>query len=178
MFCRFFKIMISHAAVVGRPPGHITQRHMERCESCRRFYESCRFLGDGLRAEAMDLSSACKQRIERIKKGLAGPSRRTRYIPIRLRYFAAAACMALAATAAVMFMSRPPEPRPPVEEPGIPFSDLFVTDLQTTWSGLLEEPLAGEMNSLARDTESAIRFLVACVDVDPLQNNAAHERHQ
>ena len=177
MFCRFFKIMISHAADSDRPPGRIIQRHMERCESCRRFYESCRTLGDGLRAEAMDLSSSCEQRIERIKKVLAGPSRRTRYIPIRLRYFAAAACMALAATAAVMFMSRPPKQRPP-EEPEILISDLLQTDLQATWSGLLEEPLTGEMKSLARDTESAIRFLVACVDVDPLQNNAARERHQ
>ena len=178
MFCRFFKIMISHAADVDRPPGGITKKHIERCESCRRFYESCRFLSDDLRAEAVDLSSSCEQRIERIKKGLAGPSRRPRHIPIRLRYFAAAACMVLAATAAVMYMSRPPEHPPPEDPPVASISDLVGTDLQSTWPGLLEEPLAGEMKSLARDTESAIRFLVACVDVDPLQKDIAHQRHQ
>ena len=177
MFCRFSKMMISHAADSGGPPGRITQRHMERCESCRGFHESCLFLGDGLRAEALDLSSSCEQRIERIKKGLAGPSRRTRHIPIRLRYFAAAACIAIAATAAVMFMSRPPEQLPPEDPPGT-ISFFPETDLQSTWSGLLEEPLTGEMKSLARDTESAIRFLVACVDVDPLQKDLAHRRHQ
>ena len=167
--------MISHAADIDRPIGGITKKHIERCETCRRFYESCRLLGDGLRAEAEDLSSSCEQRIERIKEGLAGPSRRSRHIPIRLRHFAAAACIALAATAAVMFMSRPPEPKPPAEEPFMPISYLQGTDLQASWSGLLEEPLAGEMKSLARDTESAIRFLVACVDVNPLQNGTTHQ---
>ena len=33
-------------------------------------------------------------------------------------------------------------------------------------SGLFEGPLEGEVRSLADDTESAVRFLVACVAVD------------
>ncbi|UCF16287.1 MAG: hypothetical protein JSW59_02280 [Phycisphaerales bacterium] len=122
----------------------------------------------------MDLGSACELRTERIKKGLAGSSRRPRHTPIRLKYFAAAACIALAATAAIMFISRSPEHKPPTE-PVVSISDLLGTDLQATWAGLLEEPLAGEMKSLACDTESAIRFLVACVDVDPLQNGTLHQ---
>jgi hypothetical protein len=170
-------MMISHAADLDRPVGGITQRHIEGCESCRRFHESCQFLGDGLRAEAIDLNGAYSLSAERIKKALAGPSGRYRHIPIKLKYFAAAACIFLAAAAAVMLMSRPPEQHHP-EDPPVSISDLLGTDLQANWAGLLEEPLAGEMKNLADDTESAIRFLVACVDVDPLRKDAVHERYR
>jgi hypothetical protein len=46
-------------------------------------------------------------------------------------------------------------------------SDLLETNLEATWVGLVEEPLSGEMKSLTNDTESVIRFLVACIDIDP-----------
>jgi hypothetical protein len=177
MFCRLFKMMISHAADMDKPLGGIAQTHTERCESCRRFYESCRLLEDGLRAEAMDLSSNCELPTERIIDGLSGSSKRSRHVPIRLKRFAAAACIALAATAGIMFISKPPEPRPPAEPP-LSISDLLPTDLEATWAEFVEEPLAGEMVSLADDTESVIRFLVACIDVDPLQNGTTYQQHQ
>jgi len=171
MFCRFFRIVISHAADVDRPLGRMTQTHMQLCESCRRFCESCQLLGDRLKAEAMDLSSACEPRTDRIIDGLSGPSKRRRYVRVRLKRLAAAACIALAAAVGIMFISELPEPRPPAG-PAMSISDLLGTDLEATWAGLVEEPLAGEMKSLANDTESVIRFLVARVDVDPLQNGA------
>ncbi len=39
-------------------------------------------------------------------------------------------------------------------------------DLPATWPQLIERPLAGEYEKLANDTQSAVRFLAACVDVD------------
>jgi hypothetical protein len=39
-------------------------------------------------------------------------------------------------------------------------------DLPITWPQVIEEPLANEFENLANDTESAVRFLVACVAVD------------
>ena len=57
-------------------------------------------------------------------------------------------------------------------------SDLLPTDLEATWAGFVEEPLAEEIRSLADDTESAIRFVVACIYVDPLQNGTTYQQHQ
>jgi hypothetical protein len=57
-------------------------------------------------------------------------------------------------------------------------SDLLPTDLEATWAGFVEEPLAGEMKSLANDMEAVIRFLVARVDVDPLQNGTTYQQRQ
>ncbi|NIP26715.1 MAG: hypothetical protein GWN67_15535 [Phycisphaerae bacterium] len=39
-------------------------------------------------------------------------------------------------------------------------------DLPTSWPRVIDEPLASEFQNLASDTESAVRFLVACVAVD------------
>jgi len=39
-------------------------------------------------------------------------------------------------------------------------------DLPVTWPGVIEKPLANELESLTNDTQSAVRFLVACVTVD------------
>jgi len=39
-------------------------------------------------------------------------------------------------------------------------------DLPLTWPEVFEKPLAGEFKSLTNDTQSAVRFLVACVTVD------------
>jgi hypothetical protein len=39
-------------------------------------------------------------------------------------------------------------------------------DLPISWPPVIEEPLASEFQNLASDTESAFRFLVACVAVD------------
>ena len=44
--------------------------------------------------------------------------------------------------------SKPPEPHPPAE-PAMSISDLLPTDLEATWAGFVEEPLAGEMKSLS-----------------------------
>ena len=39
-------------------------------------------------------------------------------------------------------------------------------DLAGAWSGFVERPLAGELENLENDTESAVRFLVTCVAVN------------
>lgn len=70
MFCRFFRMMISHAADADGALGHMTQRHIRRCHNCRRFCESCQTLGDALRAEATDLSRGCELLTERITGSL------------------------------------------------------------------------------------------------------------
>ena len=177
MFCRFFKIMISHAADVDKPLDGMTRRHIQRCRSCKRFYEICHWLGDGLRAEAADLNCTYELLTEQITDSLANPSKRSRHVPFRLKYFAVAACIALAATASIIFMLKPPRPRI-LKELTMPISDLLETDLSATWAVIVEEPLAGEMKNLADNTESVIHFLVACVDVDPLQNGITYQQFQ
>jgi len=177
MFCRLFKMMISHAADVDKSLSGIVRSHTERCENCQRFYESCQLLEAGLKAEAKDLSSSLELPTERIIDGLSGPSKLSYHAPVGLKRLAAAACIALVAAAGIMFISKPLEPHPPAE-PAMSISDLLPTDLEATWAGFVEEPLAGEMKSLADDTESAIRFIVACINVEPLQNGATYQRHR
>jgi hypothetical protein len=171
MFCWFFRIKISHAADTDRRLDRMTQRHAQRCESCRRFYERCQSLGDGLRAGAMDPSLGCERLIERITDALAGLSKNTRHARIGRKQFAAAACIILAVAAGIKFISGPPRQRSSVA-PMMSVGDLLQTDVEATWAGLVEKPLSGQIESLTENTESAIRFLVACVDVGPLQNVA------
>jgi len=173
MFCLLFKLMISHSADTGRPLGRVVQRHTNRCRSCKRFCDSCQLLERDLRAEAVGPTSQYELRTERIMDGLSGRSKRSRYRPVRLRNLAAAACIALATAAVIMFTSKSPVQTPPPEPP-ISISDLLPTDLEATWAGIVEEPLAVEMKSLADDAESVISFLVGCIDVDPLQNKPTH----
>jgi hypothetical protein len=39
-------------------------------------------------------------------------------------------------------------------------------DIPKTWPAVIDQPLANELKGLTNNTESAVRFLVACVTVD------------
>jgi len=95
---------------------------------------------------------------------------------MKLWIAAAAACVALIIVtgASLIVMNRddrknvPPDP----QQMTIAIQELRSVywkvgrDLPTTWPRVIEEPLASEFKSLTNDTQSAVRFLVACVAVD------------
>jgi len=164
MMCWFFRLMISLAADRGDCVGRLTGRHLARCASCRRFQESCRTIEEALRSGAAQYAQAFGQFGHRVPLRLTDSQRRHRAWPL-CAALAAATCIAIAATAAI-FLTRPAT-QPP--QPTVTIA-AFVppeADLETAWTRLVERPLVAEAQSLTNDTQSGIRFLVACLDVSP-----------
>ena len=82
----------------------------------------------------------------------------------------AAACVALIVLMGILFLAvrqNDEDAGPPGQvEPIAELRALVGEDFTAGWPGLIKEPLANELNNLTNDTESALRFLVACVAVD------------
>ena len=84
---------------------------------------------------------------------------------------AAAACIAVLASIGILLLTRSekvPDSNRYAEGKKIIY-DLVEKNLPTAWPESVESPLADEFENLTRDTESAVRFLVACITVDPTE---------
>jgi len=161
MHCWFFRLMISGAADSDKQIGLLTSRHMAHCASCRQFHQSCGVLDEGLRSEAADPGRTTGPLTAQILAGLTKVRPRRRRLPAGA-VFAAAACVALAALTGVLVTQNRelPSPPPPVTLAG--------TYPAITWPHLIESPLETEVKKITSNTESGIRFLVACLNVNPL----------
>lgn len=181
MFCSIFRLMISHAADGDNRLSEATEKHIRHCVSCREFYETCLSLGKGLAREAAISNEEVSERLSaRVLKGTSRRRTDTYSVRLRMRPMVAAACVALIVLTGVLLLLRQPEKQQPnqYEQAAKVIHDIVVSadnlaggslakeQFPGGWSGLIEEPLAGELNNLANDTESALRFLVACVAVD------------
>jgi hypothetical protein len=176
MRCWFFRLMISIAADSDGCVGRATSRHMSRCADCRQFHQQCRLIGRRLRSEAGGWQRASGRAsrgvLARLDGGPPPAAQDVRVRGIRVG-LAVAACIAIAAAATMFLTRRPTEsPAPPfvAAGPAIPVG----MNPPTAWIGLVERPLTTEVRSLTRDTESGIRFLVACLRVGPPADQAAH----
>lgn len=181
MFCWLFKLMISHAADGDNPLSGTTEKHISHCANCRGFYETCLSLGEGLTREATISNEEVSKRLSnRILTAIHHRRTETYKVGMKLWPMAAAACVALIVLTGVLLMVIQPEKQQPnqYEQAVKVISDIVVSadnlsggrlvkeNFPARWPRLIEEPLAGELNNLADDTESALRFLVACVAVD------------
>lgn len=164
MPCWFYRFMISHAADSDRELGGRTKRHIAGCAACRSFYEGWKRVGRSLQAEAAALKQAPRHVTQQISRALAEPSRRRAPMSAGLKL--AAACVAAAVLIGVMTLMRTDRPAPPADRQ-VPTVNLTGADLKT-WTRLVERPLANELENLASDTESGVRFVVACLDVSPV----------
>ncbi len=168
MICWFFRWMISIAVDTGNPVGRVTGRHLAHCASCRRFQESCHIIEETLRFDAAQYAQASGQFTHRVVSGPADSQPSNQGCSIRIA-LAVAACIAIAA-AATVFLTRPatqpPQPSPVKIAAFVPPD----ANLETAWTHLVERPLVAEAESLTSDTRSGIRFLVACLDVNPSYN--------
>ena len=169
MFCWFFRMMISSAADSNKVLSERAQKHIQHCPACRRFRQMCLSLETGLKHEAAALDNKLPGPLRRriltaaTVRGANAPG-----ITISLRPAIAAACVAVAVLLGALLL-RPPENEPPTVNPpqfgGL--HNLVDAELPTVWAGYLQRPLTDEIENIADDTESAVRFLVACVAVDP-----------
>ena len=177
MVCWLFRLMISHTADNDNQPSDIMQEHMCNCADCREFYQTCQSLGERLTREALISNSRTSSRLnDHILNAI--PSRRveTQKVGMKLWTVAAAACLALIVLIGASLMVIKPN-GPNIVQPGqnqmtVAIQELRSVyrqagqDLPSAWPQVIEEPLANEFENLTNDTESAVRFLVACVAVD------------
>ncbi|MCK4293111.1 MAG: hypothetical protein KAY65_07925 [Planctomycetes bacterium] len=172
MFCWFFRFMISNAADGDGGLSGGTERHIRRCANCREFYEACLSLGEGLRREGAVVNDEFSRRLsERVLAAVPGRRANTYKLTFKWRPIVVAACVAVIASMGVLFLTRRengPDSNQYENGREIIYS-LVGEDFLETWPKLVEGPLPGEIENLAADTESAVRFLVACVAVDPTQ---------
>ena len=170
MFCWFFRLMISNAVDADNGLSGRTERHTRRCANCREFYEACLSLGKGLRRERAVVNDEFSRRLsERVLAAVPGRRANTYKLTFKWRPIVAAACVAVIASMGILFLTRRENgPDSDQYEKGreIIYS-LVGEDFLGAWPKLVEGPLPSEIENLAGDTESAVRFLVACVAVDP-----------
>ncbi len=170
MFCWFYRLMISNAMDGAGGLSVGTRRHIRRCTTCREFHQSCLSLGEDLRREATIPNSQSSTRLsKRVMAAVSNHGAETYKLPVNWRPVAAAASIAIAVLVGALFLaSRQTEPPSPEPARTAEIPNLMRYEIPTAaWAGLVERPLAGEVKNLADDTESAVRFLVACVAVDP-----------
>jgi len=170
MFCWFYKLMISNAVDGAGGLSVAARRHIRRCTTCREFHQTCLSLGEGLRREVPIRNDQLSTRLgKRVMAVISDQSAETYKLPANWRPVIAAASIAVAVLVGALFLA-PPQTEPPAPEPRrvTEIPSLTRYEIPTAaWAGLVERPLAGEVKNLADDTESAVRFLVACVAVDP-----------
>lgn len=169
MFCWLYKLIISDAVDAEKRLSARTQRHIRHCANCRGFHQMCLSLGKGLEREAASLEdeSAVKS-VRRFLQAVPEREIETYRLSVNRRLLAVAASVVVAALLAAAFFtlrsSEPPTPEP-VRMAGL--YGLMDGGHPAVWAGLAEKPLADEINNLAANTECAVRFLVACVAVNP-----------
>ena len=166
MLCWLHRLMISHAADSDGELNRFTQQHVRQCAACRAFGEQCETLGRSLRSQAAHLQPLPKQAAEQISRPIAEPPPPSVTLSAKPKW-AAAACLVVATLigfAVVMRTNRSPEP------PSVPTPTIGLTEaqLKTVWRRLAKHPLATELDNLTCETESGVRFLVACLDVSPV----------
>jgi len=181
MFCSIFRLMISHAADGDGRLSGTTEKHIRHCASCREFYKTCLSLGEGLTREAAISNEEISERLSnRILTAMHHRRTEAYKVGVKLWPTVAAACVGLIVLTGALLLLRQPEKQQPnqYEQAAKVIRDIVVSadnlaggslvkeQFPAGWPGLIQEPLANELNNLADDTESALRFLVACVAVD------------
>jgi hypothetical protein len=159
----------------------MAQQHVSHCAGCRQFYEACISLGEGLKHEAAPRRRISEQLSRRVVEAMPRGPATTQKTGIRLRPVIAAACLAAVVAAVALSVALDRRSRARQYKEAVEDVQEFVAFVRTGnaqrasgglssarggLSGLFERPLQGEVRSLAEDTESAVRFLVACVAVD------------
>jgi hypothetical protein len=147
------------------------EKHIRHCANCREFHSRCVSLANGLRNEAaVSDNRTSRQLSTRILRAIQYPQAEAQKVGVRLRPAAVAACIALTAIVVVLFLAKHHNNQ--VSGPGKSGTEIQAIrnlgggDFAGAWSGFVERPLAGELENLENDMESAVRFLVTCVAVN------------
>jgi len=176
MVCWLFRLMISHTADNDNQPSGIIREHMCHCADCREFYKTCQSLGEQLTLQASASTQMSGRLNDHILNAIPSRMTETNKVGMKLWTATAAACLALIVLIGASLLVIKPN-APNIVQPGQDKMTVAIQELRSiyrqvgqdlpiTWPQVIEEPLANEFENLTNDTESAVRFLVACVAVD------------
>jgi hypothetical protein len=166
MFCWYFKYLISRAADSNRQLSQRTRNHIEHCEMCRKFYSLCRSMDASLREQADNPDSKLSGRLkERIINSVSEKKVKTYKVDIRLRTVLAAAAVIAVVLAGIFVLSLNREKTVPQSDIGLAGRFERLSGIASDLPGLIESPLATEIDNIEEDTESAVRFLIDCVSI-------------
>ena len=171
MFCWLFRLMISSAIDADRGLPRVVKGHIGRCRRCREFHRDCSLMAEQLGASTTapggDFSRRMRRRVlaEISRAGATAPRFRVRWAPVL-----AAACIAIALFAGLIFYgAHQGQLQPTPARFGLGLAGLIEDTPPSAWVAVVEEPIASEIENLAGEAESAVRFLVTCVSVNPVR---------
>ncbi len=166
MFCWFYKLMISNTMDRDCRLPKMADNHIHRCTSCRDFYDICLSFEQGLSRQSVVLNHKFSERINHrvvsatVKQTLLSQKARINWKPI-LTAASVAMIISLLILSLVTYSNYKRKIRSS-RELLIVVQNLG-DNVKAKWSQPIEQSLAGELQNLVNDTESAVRFLVACV---------------
>ncbi len=166
MFCWYFKYLMSRAADSNRQLSQCTRNHIEHCEKCRKFYTLCRSMDARLRQQTEGSDSKLSSHLrQRIINSVSEKKVKTYKVGIRLRTVLAAAAVIAVVLAGIFVLSLDREKT--VQQSDIGLAGRFerLSGIASGLPGLIENPLATEIDNIEEDTESAVRFLIDCVSI-------------
>lgn len=167
MFCWFYRLMISNGLDGDNRLSEKTKKHIRHCPSCREFYQTCLSLSETLTRQTAITDHQLTHRLtERVMSAITPQQTRHRHIRFKLRPILAAACLALVLSLVVFFITgrdNQNSAQPGTVELIEQLQALVSQASPAQFPDSIEQPLAGELENLIADTESAARFLVACV---------------
>ena len=187
MFCGLFRLMISQAVDGDNQLSGLTKKHIHHCASCQEFYQTCLSLAKGLKREAAIPCGKVSEGLStRILTAIPRRQIETYKMKVKLWPILTAACVGLIVLTGVLFLAgRRYRQNTKDGQVIVQLPNIFTTyellgsrlgekNSPKAWPGLIEKPLASELDNLVVDTESAVRFLVACVAVDFSNTNTNH----
>ena len=176
MVCWLFRLMISQTVDKDNQPSSIIQEHVCNCGDCREFYKTCQSLGERLTSEALISNSRTSRRLnEHILEAIPPRPTETHKVRMKLWTSVAAACVALSVligASLIVLKGDRNNAQHDSAQISVAIQELRSLytragkDLPIIHPGVIERPLTNEFKSLTTDTQSAVRFLVACVTVD------------
>jgi len=175
MYCSIIKKQIDRSLDEGAPLSARVGRHLERCPSCRLYYENLFRVEAKLRQEMPDVPDADASVLEGKILSKIRSEARTAFVQPQSHWVlrpltAAAAVLLLAALFGLLRnLNRPAAMNVPEELN--PFQRALTSDLYTIQNQLLadslQQPFETEMNNLAKDMQTAVRFVSACLPQPP-----------
>ena len=194
MFCRYSRWKLAQSLHFDKPLGRLLDRHLQRCDECRSFYELQQEMSERLGRDAVmsqsELSEALNEKIMNMIVPGNSVSSQNAYSPevqrIWRRVLVAAACVGLVLLGSVLvWLTRyggsdnaergsvstkiviNMDPRTAVDTLAI---QIGAKEDLSGWSGFIEKPMVEEWETLSVEAESALQFIVSCVAVDIKQN--------
>ena len=176
MLCWFYRWKMSDIFDGDGLLSDRCRRHLLQCDRCRAFFKTSIALGEQLSLEAaLTCPDVPAQLRQRIALTVSSSNRKTPKPLFGIRRRVAAACVAavlMTALFAVTAHRRDGGSDVEVAPVSAMLQSIFYTDeitvdnLPESVGGFVERPLAGQLETIAKQTESAVKFLIACTTVE------------